>query len=296
MNLEYIKIFVAVYRAKSFTSVANTLSVSPSSVSRAIATLEGSLETRLFQRTTRLLTPTLAGERYFERVEVLIEELDNARQEIVDDSKGPSGCLRITASVSYGQTVIAPLLTKFYQRYPNIQIELILSDNTIDLVENQIDLAIRHGHLQTSSLIARKLKNVSYSVVASPAYLDRFDLVTQPESLTAYSLITFMHDGFRNEWKLRRGELTKVIPINPIMSTTNANVIKECVTSGLGLAILADWTTKHEIDSGQLMKVLPEWEAAGHDFDSAIWLVHPSRSFVPTKTRALIDFLLEAVV
>jgi len=291
MNLEHIKVFVAVYRTRNFTLVANTLNVAPSSVSRAVASLEDSLKTRLFQRTTRTLTPTQAGEHYFSRVASVIEELENVHKEISDDARGPTGCLRVTASVSYGQIVIAPNLHKFYQRYPNIEIEMVLSDSPIDIVSNQIDLAVRHGRMQNSSLIARRLSKVTYSMVASADYIKHAPTITSPDHICDHPLITFTYDGFQNEWELQKLSETRKISITPILSVTNAKAILECVKSGLGLGTLADWTIQHDIDSGALVRVLPDWQVAGHQSDSAIWLVYPSRTFIPAKTRAFERFL-----
>ena len=292
MNLNHVKLFVAVYRAGSFTSVAKDLNVVASSVSRAIATLEGQLETRLFQRTTRTLTPTQAGERYFQRVEALVEEFDLVHQEVMDHSLKPSGTLRVTASISFAQIVITPLLKEFCERYPDIHLELSLSDARTDIVAEQFDVAIRHGVLPDSSLVARRLVDVNYLLAASPQYLQQTTPVLAPKDIQRHSLVTFTYPEFNAAWRFRRNGEVDDIPIKPILSLTTASAIKECAINGMGITMLADWSIKEELSDGRLEKVLPEWDIAGANADSAIWLVYPSRAFIPAKTAAFANFLL----
>lgn len=292
MNLDYVKLFVAVYRAGSFTSVAKDRNLVASSVSRAIAALEAHLQTRLFQRTTRTLTPTQAGERYFQRVEALVEEFDLVHQEVMDHSLKPSGTLRVTASISFTQIVITPLLKEFYEKYPAIHLDLSLSDARTDIVTEQIDVAIRHGVLADSSLVARKLMDVNYLLAASPEYLQHAAPVLAPEDILGHSLLTFSYPEFNTVWRFRRNGEVDDIPIKPILSLTTASAIKECAINGMGITMLADWSIKEELSDGRLEKVLPEWDIAGANTNSAIWLVYPSRAFIPAKTAAFANFLL----
>lgn len=291
MNLDQIKLFIAVYKARSFAAVAKELDMAPSSVSRAVAALEDQLQTRLFQRTTRSLAPTQLGEAYFQRVETLIDELDYAQQEIFNQTEEPFGTLRVTASTSFGQTVLAPLLKEFYNRYPKIRLELILTDTFADMIEGRLDLAIRHGHLNDSSLIARKLLEVNYLLVADKSYLENAKAIKIPGDIQTHPLISFGFSPFDKNWRFRQGTISKTIPIKPVLTTTTASTIKECVKSGMGIALLPDWIVSTEIESGRLVSILPDWQIAGSDFDSAIWLVYPSRNFVPAKTTAMIDYL-----
>ena len=292
MNLDHVKLFVAVYRAGSFTSVAKDLNVVASSVSRAIATLEGQLKTRLFQRTTRTLTPTQAGERYFQRVEALVEEFDLVHQEVMDHSLKPSGTLRVTASISFAQIVITPLLKEFCERYPDIHLELSLSDARTDIVAEQFDVAIRHGVLPDSSLVARRLVDVNYLLAASPQYLQQTTPVLAPKDIEGHSLVTFTYPEFNSAWHFRCNGEVDDIPIKPTLSLTTASAIKECAINGMGITMLADWSIKEELSDGRLEKVLPEWDIAGANADSAIWLVYPSRAFIPAKTAAFANFFL----
>ncbi|MDN4502647.1 LysR family transcriptional regulator [Alteromonadaceae bacterium BrNp21-10] len=292
MNLDQVRIFVSVYRAGNFATVAKELDMAPSSVSRAIANLEHSLKTRLFQRTTRTLTPTQAGEQYFQRVGSLIDEFDTAHQELLEQSLGPTGRLRVSASVSYGQIELAPRLKDFYQLYPNINIELILSDTRLDIIANQVDVAIRHGKLPDSSLVARKLTDVKYGLVASDDYLRNASKIDSPSDIIQHPLITFDYEALKKQWTFKGEQQTQTIDIQPQLIITNAAAMRECVKSGFGIALLADWTVREDIQSGKLVQVLPHWSVSGSDSQSAIWLIHPARTYVPAKTRAFMDFLL----
>ena len=295
MDIDNIRAFIAVYRVGSFVDVANERNVASSTVSRAVASLEAQLNTRLFQRTTRKLVPTQEGELYFEKILPLIEEMDLVHQSLIDSGTTPSGHLRVTASASYGQIVIAPILKAFRNQYPNIELEFILSDGHIDLINDQVDIAIRHGNLSDSSLIARKLADVKYHLVSSKAYLTQRDVPQVPDDLLDHELLTFAYDNFRNAWNFQRDGVSQSISIRPIMTATNAATIRQSVRDGMGIALLADWTIRCDLSSGKLVELLPDWQVTGLSREPVIWLVYPSRRFVPAKTRAFIDFLSKRV-
>lgn len=292
MNLDHLKIFIAVYRAGSFASVAKDFDMAASSVSRAIGALEAQLKVRLFQRTTRNLTPTQSGEHYFHSIEALVEEFDMVHQEMVEQSLKPFGRLRVTASVSFGQIVLAPLLKGFHQTYPNISLELTLSDTRSNIVNDQYDVAIRHGKLNDSSLVARKILDVNYFLVASPKYLRKTKPIAMPTDIQHHNLISFTYAEFDKAWHFRCDGTEEVVSIKPVLSASTALAIKECIKNDMGLAILPDWIVREELRSGKLKRVLPDWTVAGSNFDTAIWLVYPSRAYVPAKTTAFLDYLL----
>lgn len=291
MNLDQIRLFVLVYKARSFTCVAKELNISPSSVSRSIAALEDQLKARLFQRTTRALTPTQLGEHYFLRVEALVDELDLANQEILNQNSEPFGTIRVTASTSFGQAVLAPLLTGFNDAYPRVNIDLVLMDTQTNVVEDQFDIAIRHGRLRDSNLIAKKLLDVRYHVVASQHYLETNTKITKPSHILNHKVISFGYKSFNKEWNFRKGKNTETIAIKPILTITTATAIKECVKNHSGIALLPDWIVSDELQKNTLVNIFPEWQAAGTEFDTSIWLIYPSRSYIPAKTRVFMDYL-----
>lgn len=292
MKLDDLATFVAVYRAGGFAPVANERGVAPSSISRAIASLEAHLQTRLFQRTTRKLTPTEAGDAYYARVAAVVEELEAARAEAIDQTREPTGLLRVTASVSFGQIVIAPRLSAFRAAFPRITLELVLSDRPLDLVAERIDVAVRHGRLRDNTSISRKLMDVRYHLVASPRYLANAPPIHAPDDIAAHRTASFSYDAFRDTWRFRRADDAREVPIRPALIVTNAAALAQCVRDGAGLALLADWTIRDDLANGALVDVLPDWVGSGADVDPSVWLVFPSRAFVPAKTRVFGDFLL----
>lgn len=293
MNTDQIHTFIAVYRAQSFIAVAKERNVAPSSITRAIAALETQLATRLFQRSTRSVTPTEAGDAYYMQMSPLMEAFDEAHDSLAQLGAGPSGRLRVSASVSYGQIVIAPLLKAFRECYPDIDLELILSDRRVDIISEQIDIAIRHGRLPDSALTARKLSDVTYKLVSSPEYLSQNAKIKTPDDLTEHDLLTFTYDDFRYEWTFQKKDEVKTLPISPVITISNAGAIRQCVERGMGIALLADWTVSADLASGKLVEVLPKWDVSGLAQNTMIWLVYPSSRFVPAKTRAFVDFIVE---
>ncbi len=290
MNIDLLKLFVSTFQKGSFAAVAVQLNISPSSVSRAIANLEKQLNTRLFQRSTRSLKPTQAGIEYYERVRTILDELDNLHEDIKHGKDNPSGTVRVSASTTFGQRILPAITKVFYEKYSHINLELSLSDNRVDLIENQIDVAIRHGSLPDSTLIARKLISVNYFLVATPAYLNTHPLLT-PEDLANHQIVSFNYSDFRKQWHFTKNNSTKSISITPFLQTTNAGMIRECVLQDMGIALLADWTINEDIAQGKLVRLLPDYVISGDSPETAIWMVQPSRSYIPRNVLTFTEFL-----
>ncbi len=292
MDISVLQLFVEVVRQGSFAAVARDRNLDPSSVSRAIAGLEEELGIRLFQRTTRQLSPTEAGMTYFERVESLVEELQQATAIATDVSSQPTGKLRVTASVSFGLKCIVPLLPEFTQLYPDLTVDILLSDAIVDLFAERIDVAIRLGLLPESSLIVQQLMPTHYSVCASPDYLKRSKPLKQPIDLAQHNCLLFPFAGFRSRWifKDRKGELSEV-PVFGRTLISSAIALQHCAIAGMGLALLPNWLIDEDLQSGTLINVFPDYEVTATDFSAAAWLVYPSRAYIPLKVRVFIDFL-----
>ena len=293
MNVKLIHIFLAVYRTGSFAAVAEEENVAPSSISRAISKLEDRLAVRLFNRTTRTLSPTEAGDLYYHKVAPLIEELYSSEQEIADHAQAPSGRLRVTASVSFGQLLLIPLIKEFKTLHPGIELDLYLTDHRTDIIGEKIDIAIRHGDITDNSLIVRKLMDVQYLLAASPAYLGKHDPIEKPEDLAKHSLISFTLEDYKSFWRFQKPDHTFELPIHSAISVSNASAIRALLKDDLGIALLANWTIASDLSDGTLMQVLPTWDVAATSFNQTISLVMPSRAYTPMKTRVFIDFLSE---
>jgi len=292
MNLDTLDLFVEVARKRSFAAVAKKRNVDPSSVSRAIADLEAELGLRLFQRTTRTMTLTEAGDVYLSRIEPLTEEIARAREAALQVTGQPRGLLRITASVTFGQMCIMPLLGDFRALYPHLKVECLFTDANLDLVADRIDLAVRLAPIVRGDLIVSKLMDTRYRVVASPAYLASRPPVGRPSDLSAHKVLFFNLKAFRNRWLFRdaAGHVESV-PIDGDITLAPAGSLLAAAIDGLGPALLPDWLIESAIGRGELVDVLPEHRAAATTFDTAAWLVYPSRAFVPRKVRAMVDFL-----
>ena len=293
MNIDQLQIFKAVYHAGNFASVAKARNVAPSSISRSVSKLEASLSVRLFHRTTRSLSPTEEGELFFQRITPFLEEMDHFTDHVAKGKMTPSGRLRMTASVSFGQKAIAPLLASFQRLYPHVQLDLIFSDGQLDLISDRIDLALRHGKLEDSSLTARKLRNVEYFVVASPHYLKSGPAVNAIEDLKNHSLLSFDYREFRNIWLFQNRMDRHEVPIQPSMTMTNAAAMLEAVKNDAGIALLPDWLVDSELEVGRLVRIFETWTVSGTNTENAIWILLPSRRYLPHKTRVMRDFLLK---
>ncbi|MEO0366532.1 MAG: LysR substrate-binding domain-containing protein [Pseudomonadota bacterium] len=292
-----MRLFVAVADAGGFAAAAHALDLAPSTVTRSIAALEHSLGVRLLNRTTRSVSLTEAGERYLSQVAPGLDALDEAAEVARADTSELSGTLRVGASVSFGQNVIAPALPAFCRANPELSIDLVLSDSVTDVVAERLDVAIRHGALDDSSLVAQRLASVSYRLVASPEYLNHADPIKSPESLSDHACLTYPYEAFRASWRFQRGRASREIRVRPQIKVSNAAALLACAESGMGLAILADWLVDVRIEAGALIEVLPNWKVniGGATTESSLWAVTPSRAFVPRKTRTFVAFLKDAV-
>ena len=292
MNLEVLRVFVDVVRRGSFAAVAQDRAVSPSAISRAVSGLEHEIGLRLFQRTTRRLSPTEAGQVYFQRIEPLLEEIERARLAAADVSDRPSGRLRATASVAFGQKCLVPLLPRFHARFPELAVELMLTDGRLDLIEERIDVAIRLGPRQDSGFIGSKLFDTRYRVCASPDYLRSHGPIETPGDLARHPALVFALAGYRSRWifESAQGE-REAVPVNPRFVISNALALRDGAVAGLGVALLADWVVDDALANGFLVDLFPDHRATATDFETAAWLLYPSRAYLPLKVRVFIDFL-----
>lgn len=293
MDVNALQLFVEVAQCLSFSEVARRRRIEPSSVSRSVALIEGDLGERLFHRTTRKLSLTEAGAFYLRRIEPLILQLDDARQEVKSVGRSPTGTIRLSASVAFGQLCIVPLLGEFSKRYPGLTLELLLSDANTDLVRDQVDLAVRLAPGIDANVVVSKLFDTRYRVVASPDWL-AVNPLSKPDDLRRHSVLRFTLAGFRDRWLFRdAGGDVSAVPVDGKLLISSALGLREAALGGLGPALLADWMTDECIQLGQLVDCFPAQRATATEFDTAAWLIYPSRSFLPAKVRVTIDFLRE---
>jgi len=292
MNLKDLRLFVEVALRGSFSSVARDRDLDPSSVSRTIADLETDLGARLFQRSSRHMALTEAGKRFLGDVEPLLDDFERARESAVSSLEHPSGTLRITAPVTYGQMRILPILCEFRAVYPDVGIEALFTDQYLDLVTNRIDLAIRLAPRIEGDLVASKLMDTGYRVVASPGYLRAARPLTRPSDISAHRCLLFPMKQFRTRWIFRDavGKLEEV-PVAGDLVLSPAGSLLSAAIAGLGPSLLPCWLVDPEIVAGRLVDIFPDHSVTATTFDSAAWIVYPSRSHLPSKVRVMIDFL-----
>ncbi len=295
MDIETLELFVELMRTRSFTEIARARDIAPSTVSRALADLEKQLGIRLFQRSTRKLAPTEMGLAYFERIAPLLAELQSANQLALDLNTEPKGVLRVTAGVVYGEMYIAPMLPDLAERYPSLTVELILTDANLDLIEERIDVAVRVGTLRDSSYVARRLTTMSFFLCAARKYLDTHGAPTLPQEVASHNCILFPRAGFStSKWLFRNegGDLIEV-PVSGNCLITHSRAVKHCALEGMGLTLLPDWLVGAEVETGSLIRLFENYQVTPTDFQGGVWLVTPSREYVPLKTRVFTEYLLE---
>lgn len=292
MDLNALDLFAAVARRGSFAAVAKERGLNPSIVSRGIADLEARLGVRLFQRTTRSMSLTEVGEIYLTRIEPLIEELERARDEAVGAAGAPRGLLRLTASVTFGQRWIVPLLGRFTAQHPGLQVACVFTDANVDLVADRIDLAIRLAPEIEGDLVAAKLMETRYAVVASPGYLASHEPLSVPADLARHRCLLFPLKPYRTRWLFKdaAGDV-ETIPIAGDITLSPAGALLDAAIEGLGPTLLPDWLTRDAIREGRLVDVFPHHRAAATTFDTGAWLVYPTRSYLPNNVRVMMDFL-----
>lgn len=292
MQIDTLRLFRDVAQRLSFAAVADDHDINPSSVSRTIGLLEADLGTRLFNRTTRKMTLTEAGAGFLRRVTVILQEIEEAREEAVSSTTTPIGTLRMTASVSFGERVIMPIVPKFRAAYPQVKLELMFTDANLDYVANGIDLGVRLGPELKGDLIATKLFDTRYLVCASPIYLANNDAPDTPSGLSQHSCALFALAGFRTAWTFRdKAGSVQRVPVSGGIATTSAVNLRTAALSGLGPALLPDWLVTDDLNAGALIDLFPNHAVTATNFETAAWLLYPSKTFLPLKVRTMIDFL-----
>ncbi|PHR93684.1 MAG: LysR family transcriptional regulator [Robiginitomaculum sp.] len=292
MELSSLRIFVNSVKLGSFAAVARQMGLDPSTVSRSITNLESELGFRVLQRTTRKLSPTEAGSVYLDRIQGLIDGFDLAGEEARDLVNQPQGSLRIAACTSFGPRVLAPLLPKLMELYPDLTIELLLSDQQVDIIKEEIDLAIRFGKRPTGNFISTRLKPRRFHTCASPNFIQKHGRPSQPKDLANLDCIVFRIPGHSAVWKFRdkNQQLTEV-PITGKLTTLHGTTMTAAALAGVGIAMLPDWLCAQEVKNKSLIDIFPGFVCTGTEFDTSAWLMYPSRQYLPLKVKKFIDFL-----
>lgn len=289
-RLECDRMFIAVMETGSFVNAAERLKTSSGQASKLLSRLEGDLGVRLLNRTTRSVSPTEAGRAYYDRLRPLIDELDTLDLDIRNISQSPRGRLRLTAPLTFGILELAPALTQFAAKYPDIEFDVSFSDRVANVVDEGFDMAVRVGRPGDSSLIIRRLCAVRIVVVASPAYLEQHGAPRVPEDLARHNCIIDTNFGDPNKWpfKAATGE-TEVARVAGRIRFSNAEACLIAAEAGLGLACVPGFVAGGAIRSGRVIRVLQPFETAPYD----VYVLYPHNRHLAAKVRLLVDALVE---
>lgn len=285
MSTGDLEIFARVVTAGNMSAAGREMGLSPAVVSKRISHLEERLGARLFQRTTRQLTLTEAGQGFYDRVVNILAGIEEAEAYVTRRNTVPRGTLRVTIPTAFGRMHIAPYLGDFLAEYPDMRLDLELSDNFIDIVGEGFDAAIRIAELEDSSLVARKLAPSHRVICASPKYLER---VGEPKSLADLSKHNCLTAAAQEVWRLQGPEGPTSIRVAGNIRTNSTEVVRESVIAGLGIALRSTWDVGQELKSGRLQIILPQYHESPR---VAVYAVYPCRQFIPAKLRVFIDFL-----
>jgi DNA-binding transcriptional LysR family regulator len=285
-RLESMSAFVAVARAGGFSAATRATGIPLPTISRRVADLEAALGVRLLHRSTRQVVLTETGQAFFANCQRLLEDLKDAEEAVTGEYRTPKGELTITAPMGFGRLHLQPVALEFLAAYPQINLRLLLVDRVVDLVEEQVDLALRIADLADSRLIARPLGHVRRVVTASPEYLQQHGVPSHPEELRRHDCIVWSTLRPQNTWWFRDHGHDRSFALRTRLSTTSAESAIAAACSGLGLAQTTSYQAEQGVRAALLRIVLADYECAV----TPVSLVYASNRLVPLKMRAFIDF------
>lgn len=272
------------------SAAGRELGLSPAVISKRIGHLERRLGVRLFQRTTRQIRLTETGEGFYQRITDVIASIQEAEAFASQGNDRPSGMLRICAPSSFARSHVAPYLGAFMVKYPDLNVELNVSDDAVDVVGEGFDVTIRVGELEDSSLVAKKLASCRRVFCASPEYLARAGV---PQSLADLDKFECVSTIDHRMWRVQGPDGQKSVRVNGKLRTNSSDVVREAITGGAGIGFRSIWDIEAELRSGRLVVVLPEYrETPG----VAIYAIYPCREFMPAKLRVFLAFLEDTYV
>lgn len=290
-RLASMETFVRVVVAGSFSSAARQLHVGQPAVSKTIAQLEQRLGVRLLTRSTRGLSPTEAGEAYFERAIRSIEEADEADLAARGAGASLTGRLRVSAATTFASIHVIPLLPAFLRDHPGLELEVVLDDRNIDLVEEGVDVALRIGNLTDSSLTARRLGSGRRIVVGTPVYFERAGRPVEPADLVNHEAVVYLQTGDDVAWTFRQGSSQTAVAIKSRLKVTAAEGVRAAVFADMGLAVASEWMFTPELEARTVLEVLRDWELPSLD----LWAVFPAGRIATAKSREFVRYFQSAL-
>ncbi|MCG7587042.1 LysR family transcriptional regulator [Photobacterium sp. OFAV2-7] len=291
IDFNEIKVFVTVAEAGSFIGAGKILAMPSTSVSRKVQQLENNLGVRLLHRSTRKLSLTTQGEEYFKQCRHHLAAIDEANRFISTSQQAPQGTLRITSPLDFASHYVQPWVIDFLASYPDIKVEMEVSDAQVDLIEDRIDIAFRTGKLQDSNLIARRLGPKKTVCCASPRYLAQHGIPALPQDLTKHWCIPLGGNLQNQSWTFQDGKQSQTIPINGRYSSDSVLLAIKAAVEGLGIVRVPVPLAKPYLESNSLVSVLETYEHAAGD----IFIIYQSHKYLTKSIRLFIDHILEKV-
>jgi DNA-binding transcriptional LysR family regulator len=288
MDLNEVAVFIQVVQSGSFSQAAKKLSMPNSTVSFKVSSLEKRLGVTLIQRTTRKLNITPAGRAYYETCLLGLEQIHAAEEEIMSVQSEPQGLLRVTAPIELGMSVLPGLVSEYMRKYPKVRVEVILSGRRVDLVSENVDLAIRAGDLEDSTLIAKKIGSAYFVPVATPKYLKSKGTPTHPRELHQHQCIQFTVLGLE-EWRLTSTKGSLNVPVPGRIVIDDLSMVKHMALLGDGIALLPTHFCYGEVEAGKLVRILPEWRTT----ENPVHFVYPAQRYVTPKLSSFMTMAAE---
>lgn len=287
MIWEGVSEFVAVAEAQSFTAAAKRLGISTAQVSRQVSALEARLSTKLLYRTTRKVSVTETGQIYYQQCRRVLDGLEEAERSVTNLQLVPKGQLRLTAPVTFGEKVIAPLVNDFALRYPDLEVDMNLTNQPLDLVAEGYDLAVRMGKLEASSMMAKRLSSRTLYVCASPDYLSSYGVPHSLSELEQHNCL----QGNLDYWRFQEEGKPRNIRITGNIRCNSGWSLMDAALKGIGIVQLPDYYVQPSLDSGRLIPLLAHWQEA----DDGIWAIYPHNRYLSPKVRMLLDYLSDCL-
>jgi DNA-binding transcriptional LysR family regulator len=292
--LDTLRVFVTTVRKGSLSAAGRALGLSPATISRRISSLEEELGVQLVDRTSRNLKVTEAGQAFLHHAEVVLEAMSSAETAARNTKQRPEGRLRVHSRTQLGPRVIAPLLPRFRQRYPDINLEFELSEHPINLVEQDFDVDIRTGSSNDSNFVIRRLLSSDEVLVASPGFMKKHPRLKLPTDLPHVACLTYRRDREATTWKYidEDGEEHQM-PIQGVLSANSGEMLRIAALGGMGVALLSEAAVHDHLRDGTLLRLMPQYRFAVRAFSNGIYAVFRQTATLPVKVRAFVDFLAE---
>jgi DNA-binding transcriptional LysR family regulator len=288
-TLDLIRTYLSVVDADSFTRAGRKLGKSKALVSKHVSELESRLGARLLHRTTRSVGITEIGRAYSERARQILADFDTLEEAIRSETGAPRGLLKITAPQTLGEMTVMEMATAFRRKYPDVELDILLADRTIDLVAEGFDIALRVATMTDSSLIARKLCDMRIVLCAAPGYLERNGTPKKPEDLVDHHCIVDTNIRWREVWRFEREGRPLTVKVRPVFSVNSASAVRDALTGGLGIGFCPEFAVAKDIKAGRLVSLFEDMTGTGY----GVFLVYPHRNHLSARMRAFLDFAID---